>query len=251
MQTAIRERAEAGQVFAALAANNRPTRTDSERIANFLARRAQARLSAAIALGATGPTRSDAEMRLTAALGSGSSERVALGSGSSERVALGSGSSERVALARAALLAAERALGAARQQTAEASAEQTRDLLARARERGFSAESSARGVSIHVTPPFAAGSAEPRPELRNRLQMLSEILPAFPHGPIRIACRAGSASGAELALARSRAARMLEVFAHTTERARLVVDAPAGETADLQLNLPAYLEPSSSSSPAH
>jgi hypothetical protein len=185
------------------------------------------------------------------ALGSGSSERVALGSGSSERVALGSGSSERVALARAALLAAERALGAARQQSAEASAEQTRDLLARARERGFSAESSARGVSIHVTPPFAEGSAEPRPELRNRLQVLGEILPAFPHGPIRIACRAGSASGAELALARARAARMLEVFAHTTERARLVVDAPAGETADLQLNLPAYLEPSSSSSPAH
>jgi hypothetical protein len=226
MQSAIRERAEAGQVFAALAANKRPTRADSERIANFLARRAQARLSAAIALGATGPTRSEAETRLTAALASGNSERVALG--------------------RVALLAAERALGAARQQTVQASAEQTRDLLARARERGFSAESSARGVSIHVTPPFAAG-----PELQRRLQLLSEILPAFPHGPIRIACQAGSASGAELALARARAARMLEVFAHTTERARLVVEAPAGETSDLQLNLPAYLEPSSSSGLAH
>jgi hypothetical protein len=234
-ESATRERAEAEQVFAALqqsAASGKPRSVaDSERIASFLTRRAGARLAAAIALGGVGPERNAAETQLAAALASSPAGR----------------DKDRVALARSALLAAERALGAARLSTAQTNSLQTRDLLARARERGFSAESSARGVLIHLATPFSAGRAEPRPELRARLQLLSELLPAFPAGPIRIVCQAGAASGAEVALARARAARMLEFFAQTTDRTRLIADEPAGETAELQLNLPAYLELASGS----
>jgi hypothetical protein len=236
-ESAERERADAEQVFRALQepeASSKPrSPADSERIASFLTRRAQTRLAAAIALGGLGPERSAAETQLAAALAAGAAARA----------------KARIALARAALLAAERALGAARAQSAQTNALQTRDLLARARERGFSAESSTRGVLIHLATPFSAGHAEPRSDLRARLQLLSELLSAFPAGPIRIVCQAGAASGPELALARARTARVLELFAQTSERTRLIADEPAAASPELQLNLPAYFEVASSSDP--
>jgi hypothetical protein len=237
VENAERERAEAEQVFAALQqpepASKPRSPADPERIASFLTRRAETRLAAAVALGGLGPERSAAETQLAAAQAAGSAGRA----------------KARVALARAALLAAERALGAARLQSAQTNAPQTRDLLARVRERGFSAESSTRGVLIHLATPFSAGHAEPRSDLRGRLQLLSELLTAFPAGPIRIVCQAGAASGAELALARARTARVLEFFAQTTDRARLIADEPAAATAELQLNLPAYFEVAAGSDP--
>jgi len=84
---------------------------------------------------------------------------------------------------------------------------------------------------------FAAGETRLRPVQQRRLQLLSDVLPAFPQGGVRIAC--GASSGLEQA----RAASVIQLLgAAPDQRARLSGDAAAGvpATDELLVVLPAY-----------
>jgi hypothetical protein len=78
------------------------------------------------------------------------------------------------------------------------------------------------------------------------------VLPAYPHGSIRIGCAASAGAGADSATVRERAARLLEWFAETVERERLEVEtAPSGaEPSELLLVLAGYAESSTPRAPA-
>jgi hypothetical protein len=144
-----------------------------------------------------------------------------------------------------ALRLAERALGAARKYGSPPGSAQASDLVERARERGFSAEVNAAGVLIRGANAFAAVGLGPRPEMQRRLQLLRELLPAYPHGSIRIACSARGTSGADVELARARASHLVDFLAQAVERARLQVDdSPTGpsEAAELRVLFTAYAE---------
>jgi hypothetical protein len=123
--------------------------------------------------------------------------------------------SARVAASQQALLAATRALGAARFAAGPARPAQTRELVERLKERGFEAEASDQGTAIDVNAAFDPTAREPRPEQQRKLQLLIDLLPGFPHGSIALAC--GGAG--KLALERSE--RLRASFARSVDRSRL------------------------------
>ncbi|HEX4353590.1 MAG TPA: hypothetical protein VHZ95_11755, partial [Polyangiales bacterium] len=194
------------------------------RAAEVLTRRASARLAAAIALGADGEVVEAVSRQLMAA--AGGRDRLAI-----ER-------------ARQALAAADRALGFARGRTDSPSRDQTRDLIARARERGFVATVSASGTRLELADAFARGEIEARSTVRPRLELVRDMLLAFPHGSIRIAVQASGSSNAELALAHRRSSQLVDQLARAIDRIRLVADHAGsfGDRADLSLTLPSYVE---------
>jgi hypothetical protein len=197
------------------------TRIEPSRAEAVLMRRAKARFAAAIALGADGALVDATAQQLTAAAQSIDLDR-----------------------ARLALAAADRTLGVARGRADSPSREQTQDLLARARERGFVASASASGTRVELADAFARGELALRAPLRRRVELLRDTLLAFPHGSLRIAVRASGSSDAELALAHRRASQLVEQLAQSIDRIRLVADQATsfGDSADLSLSLPAYVD---------
>jgi len=162
-QAAQSQRAEAVWALGALS-HGATGPGDRDRIWEVCARRAQALLAAASALGLTGAPLDDAELQLTAA-------RTA-------KLPL------RVHKARQALASAYAALGAARVQGARAegaSEAERRDLLARVLELGLGARVTAEALQIEAD---LRGPAQ----VAGRLALLAELLPAFPHGAVSVAC---------------------------------------------------------------
>jgi hypothetical protein len=228
-RAAAQERAEADRVFDALA---RPATLRGGAAGNGardearLWRRAQARFAAALALDAQAAESVDRATQLAPPSG-----------------ALAKQASRSVGSAKQALALAERALGAARKASSPPGLAQARDLVQRAAELGFSAELLVDGVAIHAAHVFVPGRAAVQPEMQRRLQLLRELLPAYPHGSIRIACVAASSSSAELGLARARAARTAELLVQSSERARWQLDEPLAaspEQAELRILFGAY-----------
>jgi hypothetical protein len=81
--------------------------------------------------------------------------------------------------------------------------------------------------------------------MQRRLQLLRELLPAYPHGSLQIACSGRGTSGAALELARARASHLVDFLAQGVERTRLQVDdSPTGptETAELRVLFTAYAQ---------
>jgi hypothetical protein len=140
-----------------------------------------------------------------------------------------------------ALLAAERALGAARQRKGEPDRNQVLDLVARLRERGLAVELGEQGAHVRIPDAFAAGSREPRTVVLRRLQLLRDVLPAYPHGELRLVC-ASDSTAASAHLARARAQYLVDFLAHELARARLRSETPEvrSEMAELQIWLVAY-----------
>jgi hypothetical protein len=202
-------------VFATLAGRLPTAAQDVEPIAAFLLRRAQSLLAAATALNdRAGPEQTAARQRL--------------------ELARGKRATDTIRLAQSALLSAEIALGAARKQAGEVNDPQRNDLEAALRERGFEPEPIAQGLQIPIGALFAPGATLVRPEMQRRLQLLLELLPAYPHGPI---CIASATQEAE----RTRATRIISLFEVVSGRERLVRE-PL-ESTELRLVLPAYARP--------
>jgi hypothetical protein len=169
-QAAAQERSEAQWVFSLLqrSAGQALPSAERDRVWTFLVRRSQAVLAAARSLGADKRLMDDAELQLTAA-------RTA-------RLP------DRVANARAALLRADAALGSARAQASEASATERADLVQRLAERGFTPRGPELGpIAIDLLPASAPHG------MRERFALLTELLPAFPHGAIVLGCGGPSA----------------------------------------------------------
>jgi outer membrane protein OmpA-like peptidoglycan-associated protein len=223
LAAAVAERAEAERVFKALAQPNAaPNAADDAR---FLWRRAEARFAAAVALNADAAERIDRATQLSAALSASPSKRA-----TSEP-------------AQQALRSAERALGAARKLSSPASPEQAGDLVQCASERGFDAVSEADGVVVSSRNAFVPGRVDTQAQMRRRLQLLRDLLVAYPHGVIRVACSANGSSASALALARTRAARTAAFLADAGEAARWQVDEPSPaspERPELRLLFTAY-----------
>ena len=200
---------------------------DAAEVAAFLLRRAELLLAAASALGAPVAELGEAERRVAAA-----------------QAAEGLKGAGRLQRAEQAHAAALRVLGAARN-ARPAVAAQAADLLARAHERGFSAESRADGILIRVAGAFAPGQSELRPDEVRRLQLLRELLAAFPHGPILIACSADAPGAAGRGLAGTRARRALEQLAPGLSRDRLRAEETSDPSppAELRVRLPGYAAP--------
>jgi hypothetical protein len=164
---AAQERREAEWVFSLLqrSAGQALPSAERDRVWTFLVRRSQAVLAAARSLGADKRLVDDAELQLTAA-------RTA-------RLP------DRVARARGALLRADTALGSARAHAPEASATERADLVQRLAERGFTTRAPELGpVAIDLLPTTARAPQA----MRERFALLTELLPAFPHGAIMLGC---------------------------------------------------------------
>ena len=161
---ARQERALAQWAFSALARGSAPSAQERDRIWDFCLHRAQALLAAANALGAVGEPVTQAELQLTAA-------RTAK-------------LPERVNKALHALHAACVVLGSVRVQREAPSPAERGDLLARLQELAFVPSIAPDGLVLDLPGGFG-DPAEPAA----RLRLLATILPAFPHGPVVVACR--------------------------------------------------------------
>ena len=202
-RAAAAERAEADWVFTALLRAGVPNARERDRIWELCVRRAQALLAAASALGATGEPVAQAELQLTAARTAKLPERIHKG--------------------RQALHAACIALGAVRAQRPAPSPAERGDLLARLQALRIPAQPSAAGLVLEF-----GGS----PELEARLRLLGEWLPAFPHGPVIVACAGPrGCAGAWVASLRDRLGARL----------RLESGARAPAAGVVRVMLPAYL----------
>jgi hypothetical protein len=215
---AAAEQAEAEHVFAALA-NGRSD--EMERSQAFLLRRARLLLSAANALGADSLPLSAASQRLDAVRAAPPAQRFRLTSQAHGLAAL--------------------ALGTARRHAAAVSPAERLDLRARASERGFEVDDTPEGLTLRLPSAFARADTHLRASEQRRLQLLSEVLPAYPHGGLRIAC--GGAG-----LVRARQSSALQILGATAEqRARLIADPVAGALPEgddaLLIVLPAYATP--------
>lgn len=200
---AERERAEASWAFGVLASARREP-NERERLSAFLLRRAQALVAASLAL-----TQNDRDGSIKALADAAALQLTAAGS---------AGLSSRVAASQQALLAATRALGAARLAAGPVRPAQTRDLIERLAERGFRAQDAGapdHATAIVVDAAFDPTARDPRPDMQRKLQSLIDLLPGFPHGSIAIAC------GGEGRLALERNERLQASFARIVDRSRL------------------------------
>lgn len=209
---AQRAQTEAEWVFTVLQRAAAPTAVERERIVAFLLRRAEAALATARVLGADEPTIAAAELQLTAA----KSRRPA----------------ERLEHAHAALSSAYGVLGQARARAPQPSAGESADLRERARECGFELQDGPDGPSVAVIPQLGQSAL-----LRRRFGLLAQLLPAFPHGPIVLACEPDASAAGDCAYAAALA---------PAERARVQrKNRPADWPRDaVRLALPAYASPS-------
>jgi hypothetical protein len=110
--------------------------------------------------------------------------------------------------ARAALAAAERAVGRARVLRGSATSAERDALLEMARERSLSATRDPRGVVLELRAAFAPGSAKLTGSGRAQLAHVLAIARAHPHGPIHIEAT------------RARGDALLAAIAKEPERAR-------------------------------
>lgn len=211
------ERAEATWVFSALLRTDAAAGKDRDRIWIFLLRRAQATAAVARALAADDAVLEAAALQLSAAENAKPAERITR--------------------ARAASTAALAALGQARAKHERASAAERADLLERLRERGFSQAADDTQAAPEVTLSPIAGQAS---QLRRRVALLAELLPAFPHGPIELACAGSATEHGRL----DNTCAYVEALA-PADRARVHVTATTtvGATQPVRLALPAYALP--------
>lgn len=173
------QRSEAIWAFGVLARGEAGNPSSRERLAAFLHAHAQALLAAAAALAQGGPALPEAEaaaLQLTAASHAAPAARVAA--------------------AEEALRNAARALGAARARLVGVREAQRQDLLEAARERGFNAQLTQAGALLELPGAFAAGNAQPRPEVQRRLRLLRDRLLSFPRGSVAVACAPGGTAAA-------------------------------------------------------
>jgi len=208
-QAAAQERDDAHWALSALARAAPLSAAERDRLWEFCTRRAQALVAAAAALGAPAEPITRAELQLTAA-------RTAK-------------LPERVSKARQALSAAYSALGTARARRDAPSTAEHRDLLARVHELGLVAHADERGLTLDGELPRSAGSRESGV----RLALLAELLAAFPHGPVSLACGAAQRCDGDITS---------PLRARLGERLQL---APRGELAGavVRVWLPAYVAP--------
>ena len=196
---------------------------DSSALAQFVLRRATARLAAARILAPQLPELAAADDAL--------------------RVAAAARGSDTLELAQQSLRLAERALGAARLTHAPASAAQARDLAQNARERGFDAQLLSSGVEVRAAGAWQGHARVVSSQVERQLRLLRDVLPAYPHGAVRIACSADSDAAPALALARVRASGLRDYLATALPPARLEVAEPwvsADGAGELRLSFGAY-----------
>lgn len=113
--------------------------------------------------------------------------------------------------ARAALAAAERAVGQARAQRGEVTNEERDALLEMARERSLSATRDARGIVIELRAAFVPGATKLTAQGRAQLADVLAIARAHPHGPIHIEA------------SRARGESLLSAIGQQPERARFAI----------------------------
>jgi hypothetical protein len=204
-------RAEASRVFAMAVADERPGRAqdlESERreAAAWLIGRAQLTLAAALALGLEAPRGQAAREAI---------ERA-------QRMPQASATNGRLEAARAALEAAERAVGEARALRPGPSRQEQQALLEMAAERGVPAALDARGLVLDLTGAMAPRGSALTPRGRKLLEHVGAIARAHPHGVLRV-----------------------EIDAKPAQRARALIDALAKhvEPARVQLGESALPDP--------